>query len=1316
MGTSTFNLFKKHCLLLLLAFLSVNSFAQQTTLTTAVGTNYTGGNGVGGNSAITFAIENTNPYPVVLDSIYTYFQTASNNATVTLWYSATSLSGATGGITTPNWTVITTGTISVPANGYVPTFGNIAFTIPASTTYRFAVQSSASIRYSGAAGPPSPNSFSGAGVNLLSGAAQIAAANVGYGGAFPTPGNQPRWFTGAIVFTPQSSACVAPPTGGTTTGPANICPNTAFSLNVSGASSGSGISYQWESSPDNLTYTQINGATTSGYASSGITSATYFRRKIYCSGDSATATTLMVGINPIDSCYCVPTYGTGCGLGDEITNVSLATLNNTTACGPGSYNYYSAVAAPTLLMNTPYTLNVTVGTDGNQYAAAWIDFDHDGVFSATENLGISGNAGAGGTAAILFNVPAGSYTGITRMRVRAGNDSPLTNTQACGASSSAFGETEDYNVDIQMAPPCTTPTVGGTATGPATGVVLGSGTYVASGYTGSVQWQFASNPAGPWTFIPGAVTDTQVLFYNAPGTYYIRTWITIPGCDPDSSNFVMTVVVLQGDNVCDAVPLTFGTNGPYSTQFATVEVGEPVPPATGCGVQNGWCNSTLTNSLWFKFVAPPSGHVRLQSPNFDTQLALYSAASCNDVLLGGATLINANDDDPNSAAHGGVLFSSYIDSVLCLVPGFEYYVQLDPYASPGGLTNIVLTDLGLIDASFSNLPEAGCLGDTSTPLVPVIYFGVFAGPGINNGSLFTPDSAGAGTHEISYTLYGCYTSFDTVVVHPRPSVALDSVYHVDCNGSNTGAIFVTTSGGTAPYSFMWSNGDTLEDADSLIAGAYTIIVTDTNGCFATQGPDTILEPTALTSTLDNIVDASCYAYNDGQILTTTSGGVGPYTFFWSDSSNVEDLIGIFAGTYFATITDSNGCELNIGPHIVNQPTQIVPVLDSVTSLACNGDVNGAVYISVSGGNGPYIYVWNNGQVNQDIVNLPGGNYFSTVTDLDGCFSIAGPYTVVEPAAIGIAGSTVSNVTCNGLGNGVVDITVTGGTIPFTYSWSNSAVSEDLINVNPGTYSTTMVDANGCSFVAGPFIISEPTVLSSLVAASQDVACLNDNNGTIDVEVSGGTAPYSFSWSNAATSEDLTGLTSGTYTQTVTDANGCTDQVTVNITAPTTQLVVTSVSSNMTSATQLGTITVNATGGVPPYNYYWSNGQAENPILALPESVYFCTVVDANGCEVTIADTVDYINGITETGVSFSLGLFPNPTSGLLNINIDMNGSSEKVLVEIYTMNGQLVTSLNEMINNKGIVTVDLSNEATGMYTARVLVGDYSVSKRIAVTR
>ncbi|MCW5907365.1 MAG: HYR domain-containing protein [Chitinophagales bacterium] len=158
------------------------------------------------------------------------------------------------------------------------------------------------------------------------------------------------------------------------------------------------------------------------------------------------------------------------------------------------------------------------------------------------------------------------------------------------------------------------------------------------------------------------------------------------------------------DNVCDAFPLNYGTNGTYSNVGATVQVGEPAPPATGCQTQTGWCNSTLHNSLWFTFVAPASGHVILQSTGYDTQLAIWDAADCNAVLSGGATLVAANDDDAAYVAHGGNQFSSYIDRT-CLTPGQMYFVQVDGFSatSTGNLT-INLTDAGNAAPTVANCP------------------------------------------------------------------------------------------------------------------------------------------------------------------------------------------------------------------------------------------------------------------------------------------------------------------------------------------------------------------------------------------------------------------------------------------------------------------------------------------------------------------------------------------------------------------------------------------------------------------------------------
>lgn len=328
----------------------------QITLTTANGTNYTGANGVGALSAVTFTVENANTVDYLLTDIGIFWQTVNSNTNVELWRSDSSISGPAT-ISAPLWTSIATaGPIAVATNDYYPTFTGLAVIIPANSVVRFAIQSSTGIRYSGAAGPPTPSAFTSAGISLYSGDHSISGAVVGYGGSFPTPTNTPRWFTGSVTLIP-AVPCTSPPTAGTVSASDTLlCPGASSSLSLTGTSFGTGQSYQWQESTDNVTWSTITNATTPSYIALP-TANTYYRCEVTCSSLTvATPSQLLTILGPAYS----GVFTVDPSLPISATNFQdLATALNNIACvgisGPvtinvaaGSGPYNGQVIMPTV--------------------------------------------------------------------------------------------------------------------------------------------------------------------------------------------------------------------------------------------------------------------------------------------------------------------------------------------------------------------------------------------------------------------------------------------------------------------------------------------------------------------------------------------------------------------------------------------------------------------------------------------------------------------------------------------------------------------------------------------------------------------------------------------------------------------------------------------------------------------------------------------------------------------------------------------------------------------------------------------------------
>ncbi|GAB3165084.1 Ig-like domain-containing protein [Telluribacter humicola] len=359
--------------------------------------------------------------------------------------------------------------------------------------------------------------------------------------------------------------------------------------------------------------------------------------------------------------------------------------------------------------------------------------------------------------------------------------------------------------------------------------------------------------------------------------------------------------------------------------------------------------------------------------------------------------------------------------------------------------------------------------------------------------------------------------------------------NASCFGVSNGSIDLTITGGIAPYTYVWSNGASVQDPGGLAPGTYTVTVTDKNGCTVT-GNATITQPATAITVSGNVTNETSPNSANGTITISVSGGTPNYTYLWSNGTTTKDLTGLVGGTYTVIVTDAAGCtkEMRFTVNTIGAALKVSSI--TKTDVLCNGSSTGTIDLEVIGGTAPYTYTWSNGATTQDLTNIPAGTYSVTIKDNVNATTTTS-ITVSQPAAALNLTRTATNSTCNGADNGSIDLTVTGGTAPYTYKWSNGTTTQDLSNLDAGTYSVTVTDANGCTATTS-ITITEPAALT-LTGVAANTSCNVPNQGSVNITVTGGTAPYTYAWTNGATTEDISGLAPGKYAVTITDNAGCT---------------------------------------------------------------------------------------------------------------------------------------------------------------------------------
>ncbi len=400
-----------------------------------------------------------------------------------------------------------------------------------------------------------------------------------------------------------------------------------------------------------------------------------------------------------------------------------------------------------------------------------------------------------------------------------------------------------------------------------------------------------------------------------------------------------------------------------------------------------------------------------------------------------------------------------------------------------------------------------------------------------------------GNYSVTVTDFlGCQQTAAVVIVAQSNLVANATATPASACGTATGSATATPTGGVAPFTFLWNTGATTATISNLAPGNYSVVVTDAQGC----GANASVTVGGVPAIVLNItgVSAGCAANGSATAMVSVGTGTAPFSFLWSNGATTSIINNIAPGTYSVTVTDANGCTAVRTTTVTGASNITVTAVG--TAVNCFAGNNGSATATPAGAAGPFTYQWSNGGTSQTINNLTAATYFVTVTHTaSGCTAFTSAQ-VTQPTQVSVTVTGV-NGACNTLGSATA--VASGGTPGFTYAWSNGGTGATISNLANGAYAVTATDTKGCAAMGMVSITNSTAGLNVTVNITNPISSVNANNGAVSTTVTGGTAPYTYSWSTGATTSSLSNLGPGTYTVTVTSSNGCTGTGTVTLVEP-----------------------------------------------------------------------------------------------------------------------------------------------------------------------
>lgn len=827
-----------------------------------------------------------------------------------------------------------------------------------------------------------------------------------------------------------------------------------------------------------------------------------------------------------------------------------------------------------------------------------------------------------------------------------------------------------------------------------------NGSLVSNTLGGTSPYTYAWSPLGGST-INTATTST---YTNLPSNTYTLI-ITDANLCSDTSTHVLNNPA-QVSASASSTSATCGLNNGSilissvnGTGIVTVNWLNPSTCTTSLSCTNlgfGVYSFELTDSKGCKDTV----YVPVSNPNGPVIDSVVTNVSCNGTSSGSikdTVISGVNVNLPYvftwTVASAGTITTTSNTSTFSNLPAGTYIGTVMDSLGCGTATSFTVTEPLPIQDN-GNFTFAACVGINNATITSIAsggtgttYTYTLDGVTTNTTGIFVNVSAGPHTVCISDSLL-CSKCFNYNIPASNTILSTVSYTNVTCNGTNDGAITLSSiNGGTPNYTISWNNLQTGAVLTNLAAGSYTATITDAIGCQAIDtititAPPAILPNATLTS-------PACGLCN-GEINLAPTGGtpatiVPAYTYTWTNGTNADSLTGVCAGLYQVTISDSLGCTQTVQIPVSNPGSPTVTT--TATSPVCSSACSGIITTTVSASSSTVTYFWlPNGQTTSSINNLCAGVYFVEVKDSAGCIATV-PDTITAGVTLTL-NATVTNPGC-AVCNGAINTNVSGGTGPYTYSWSANAGGATTPNISgacAGAYTVYITDTgSGCtdsiplglnSAANGPILT--PTTVPAL--------CHGSCTGTASVSIFGGTTPYNADWSNGQlNTTTINNLCPNVYVVTVTDNMGCVTTASVEVTEPDTLIrSLPIIVQPKCFGDANGSITTVISGGTPVYTYTWNPativGPGGNGLVA---GMYSVTISDANGCSITEFDTLVDPALLTITGTVTPASCNTVPDASIAT-----------------TTNGGTGTYSYTWSGGSTATTANLSN---------ILVGNYSVN-------